>query len=777
MVGRDDVTSELKRFLFTPMSQGKAVLIISGEEGIGKSFLLRTTIKEARERGIMVLEGRPQAVELPQPFYLLHEILNSLVTQRGREAGSQEGLKSLVTLGFARPGARDRGALPMGLLPFGASLESPEEREARLLAALSGRETDIEEEEQELFDKLADHLDDVAADRKLLLAIDDLQYADQASMDFLGYLSRRSRGKNVRVLATCRPEGETPERVSSVLTDIGHEGLLQRIEVRRLTEEESMVLITQLARGHEVAPATAREWYTLSRGNPLAIEQLYRGGTAAAEATKEGMTRTSATLSKLNDEEKRVLTHAAVIGKTFRFHALFRAVGGDEEKLTEMVDSLIRKGTVKEKGNETYEFTSDDLWREVYSAMTERRRRILHRKAAEALEAEKAGGVELAYDLARHYYLAREYQRAFTYNKSAAELAMKSMDNEAATVYLDQALQSLRSIPNRDRAEEEAVVLDYALCLDAAGDVDKAIKLLNEVVTPGRLTLHLAIFFSHAGRWKEAEKLVKDTLDSIGETGDPAMLGIGHRLLGGMAGYRGQFAEAAAHLEKAIPLLQKANMNADAARAKLLLADHKKSLPNAKIEEIDGDYKSGLFELKSLNQPTLLAPAMMNYGLWYIEMGRLDQAMDILEESLTIAEKARNARLIGWTLFNMADLSLIKNDLKRAEELNARSKERLDKVGDKLGLIQVHLIAARLMERKGAHAEAEVEILEAFRLAQEVGFEPDKMEVLFRQGEFYLQRGDKEGAKKRLQELELNNFTKLRPDLEGDFKRFREALQ
>jgi len=58
-----------------------------------------------------------------------------------------------------------------------------------------------------------------------------------------------------------------------------------------------------------------------------------------------------------------------------------------------------------------------------------------------------------------------------------------------------------------------------------------------------------------------------------------------------------------------------------------------------------------------------------------------------------------------------------------------------------------------------------------------VGFEPDQMEVLFRQGEFFLHKGDKEGARKRLEELELREFEKLRPDLKADFHRFREEVK
>jgi tetratricopeptide (TPR) repeat protein len=595
-------------------------------------------------------------------------------------------------------------------------------------------------------------------------------------MDFLGYLSRRARGRNIQILASCRPDAEVPERVRAVLLNISQEGLLHQVDVRMLTEKESGDFLTALSHGKGPLPSTVHEWYSLSHGNPLALEQLLRGDITTVEATKQGPARTSSMLTKLNDDERRVLTHAAVLGKAFRFPVIYRALGGDEEKLTEMIDSLIRKRTLKERGEETYEFTSDELWRDVYDTMTESRRRILHRKVAQALEGDRSGEGLNTYDLAKHYFLALDYEKGLTYNRQAADLARKSMDYEAAALYLDQALHCLRNTPTRDRKDEEALTLELALCLDVTGSLDKAINLLEGMLSPGLLTLHLATLYGNAGRWKEAGKLAKGTLEYLGAAGDPALLGMANQLLGGVASYGGDNKEAAIYLEKAVGYLQKAKMLPQAARAKLLLADKKRNLPNVDRSEIEATYKDGIAELKSTGNATLLATALNNFGLWYMEQNRLDDGIHALEEALSFAENSHNARVTGWTLFNLADVLLMHNEDKRAEELNARAKDCLEKVGDKMGLIQVHLVSARVHELRGENGAAEVELNDALRFAEDVGFELDKLEVLFRQGEFFLRIGDRQGARKMLQELELKEFTKLRPDLAKDFDRFRTAV-
>jgi len=356
LVGRGDILSDLRQFLDASVSPGTAVILLSGEEGVGKSIMLRAAASEARELGFMVLEGRPQAVELPQPFFLVQELLNSLATQRKKKAASQEGLQNIIPFGIGLPVGRDRGALPMGLIPYGVNLESPEDRERRLLSALSGRETNRKEEEQELFDMLADHIDEIAAGEKLILAIDDLQYIDQASMNFLSYLGRRTRGRNMKVMATCRPDAEVPQAVRSEIGGLFREGLLRRLEIRRLTESESREFITLLSRGREVSPATVSEWFSASRGNPLALIQLFRGGTASGGALREGSLPTDTVFAKLSDEDIRVLALASVFGKSFRFHPLYQAIGGDEEHLTEIIDTLTRSGILKDLGGEVYEF-------------------------------------------------------------------------------------------------------------------------------------------------------------------------------------------------------------------------------------------------------------------------------------------------------------------------------------------------------------------------------------------------------------------------------------
>ncbi len=745
---------------------------------MGKSFLLRAIAGEGRAKGLFVLTGQTQASEIPQPFYLLQRVLRSLMDLTASQTDPAEGRTS-GGVGLVGAYSKDRKSIPMMLLPLGLSTESPEEREARLLATLSGRETDEEEEQMALFDRLADHLEEAAGERRLLLILDDLHYADRASIEFLEYYARRAKGRNVKIIATCRPEEEIPERLSSVLNGMSREGLLHKLTLRNLTEPESRELISHISRGLAPSEEVTKEWFALSKGNPLVLEQLARLGSPRTRGATEvtGKTRAQTIFASLTDSERKGLAYATVMGRSFKFHTLYRSLGGDEEKLTETVDSFIQKGLLKETSPETYEFASDELWTEAFNQLTERHRRILHGKIAQAVETTEMGNPLATFELANHYHAARNYEKSLQYNRLAGDIAKKSRDCEARIHYLEQALQALRTQPGRDRKLEEGMVIDMAVCLDTLGEVDRALALLKNELSPGLMTLYYARILTHGGRWKDAEEIALGGLAAIEKSGDPALVGMAYRMLGSIATYRGNYEDAAQHYERAVESLATAGLRAEAAISRLMMADKKRYLSSVDEASIEASYKEAIEELRLEDSPILLATALMNFGLWYVERNMVEDGLAYLEDGLKEAKNSKDARLTGWALFNLADVLLSAGDSERALELNAEAREKLKKVGDKLGLIQVHLVQGRLLGQKGEFEVADLEILEAFRLSKEVGFEPDQLEVLYRQGELYLLKGDREGARKRLAEIDAREFVKLRPDLKRDIDHFRDSLE
>ena len=757
LIGRGDDLAELSRLLHDSASQNVALILLSGEEGVGKSSLLRAAAREARDHGCMVLEGRPQAVELPQPFFLLRELLNSLATQRRRS--------------IAALGSKDRGALPMGLVPV-ASLESPEKREERLLATLSGGEilavsgmdTDREEKEQDLFDKLADHIYEVAAEQDILLAIDDLHYADQASMDFLRYLSRRMRGTKTKVLATCRPDPEVPEMVRNILDDIDREGLLCRLEVKRLTEDESLEFLSYLSPGRELPASTAHEWFATSRGNPLALEQLSRGGITSEDISKDGAVRASAVFAKLSEGDRSVLSHASVLGKSFRFRSLYHMVGGDEEKLSEVVDSLIHHGTLKERGDETYEFSNEQLWREIYNSMSESRRRILHAKAAEAYEKlHPEPTPDIIPEMGRHFYLGRVHDKSLLYNRLAAMLATNAFSPDVAIFYLERALEDLAALPGDHRVDEADVLKEIGEQHDALGNSARADEFYGrslEMLPKEELTLRALILLSRANSARQMDKLgltrqyCEEAVRIFQKVRHKKGLAMAHRSLARVAYREDRIEDGKKEIESTLLFLDPQKDAKDVARYYVELGNVLSIMPDlddqARALEC---YRKAIPTLKSLHDYHELERAYNNLAVATGLSTHPREALKELLEARNCAEKCRDRRFMGWTFFNAVEAHLALGEEKEAAQSNAKAREILSSFNDLVGLQQVAMNDGMLKQHRKAYKDSERAYKDALKRAEDLGYPRLRIEVLLHMASMYVDWGKKDEAIKAVSHL------------------------
>jgi tetratricopeptide (TPR) repeat protein len=754
LIGRGEVLSEFRRVLHTPGLPGVSLMLLTGEEGVGKTTLLRVAARDAREHGFAVVEGRALAVDMPRPFYLLRELFDSLTAQRERKSAPRDELRSLVGLGVSHPRGRDTISLPMGLLPFGASLESPAEREKRLLAALSGGAANLNEAEQELFDRLADHIEEVTAGKKHLFAIDDFQYVDRSSMEFLGYLCRRTRGQGMKLIAACRPEAEIPEMVRAYLDEMGREGLLHRLEVRRLTEEESHEFLGLISRGQEILPEVAKGWVASSRGNPLSLVQLFRGGVASVGISRTGAPHTGTVLAKLSEDDLRILSHASILGKSFRFHSLFQAVGGDEERLTEIVDSLMRNGIVKDLGNETFEFTKEEIWKEIYDSMSDSRRRVLHRKAAEAYEKEfPTPTPDTILEIGHHFYMGRVHDRSLLYNRYAATIATNAFSPDVAIRYLERAREDLSALPGDHRLEEAEVLKEIGEQHTAMGDATRAYELFGESLEKlpeEEETMRALLLLSRANSAREMDQLelarqyCEEALRLLDKAGHKRGLALAHRILGRAAAREGQLEAARTELETTIALLDPDEDAKEVAGCYIDLGNTFSDVDD-KAEQTSAIsfYRKAIQNLEKLRDYRELARAHNNLALTLMP-AHPQEALEEIRMARDYSEKAKDRRGLGWRLFNGVEIYIAVGDIEGATRDNEEAGKILSQLNDRIGIQQIVLNRGILAQYRKSYEEAEKEYLEALRQAEELGYAPKLVEAHIRIASLYADLGRRE---------------------------------
>src|SRR5918998_1057618 len=417
LVGRDGEWEALLR-AYGSVGPGGRLVVLAGEAGIGKTRLAGEFVAHAGGGGAVVVAARCYAGETNLAYGPFVEGLSAVLGREG--AGRLEGLPAGILGEAAR-------LLPelSGLLPEAGSpppLDTPGARSRfyegvlrALLAVLGGPPPGV-------------------------LLLDDLHWADEASLDLLTYLVRRLEDRPLLVLLTWRPEEVTEDhrlrgllaetRRSGVATVLGL-GRLDSDSVRELVTrslgdvaEDPGSLVSRLGGETEGLPLFLSEYLAALAGGELGAGEESWALPGGVQDLLKGRLRT------VGETAGQVLAAAAVVGRSFDFDTVREASGRGEEETLASLEELASRGLIREvpdaaTGGPTYDFDHDKLRTLVYEGTGLARRRLLHRRAAAAL-AGRARGREIgpiAGQIARHHRLAGQDAEAAEYHRLAGDHA------------------------------------------------------------------------------------------------------------------------------------------------------------------------------------------------------------------------------------------------------------------------------------------------------------------------------------------------------------------
>jgi class 3 adenylate cyclase len=242
LVGRDQEVAEIESVLAAARSGAGGLALVEGPAGIGKTTLLRASRERAAERGMLVLHARATELERDYPMGVVRQCLEAAVRQ---ERDRDRLLRGAAAL--AAPVLLDVGDVP----------------ETTPQALLHG-----------LYWVVAN----LSAEAPVLLAVDDAQWADEASLRFLAYLARRLEGNAVAVLIGARPDDEPGRGGQPALAEI-QAAAGRRLEPRPLDVDGVSRVLGEASEG-SVAPAFARACHEATGGNPFLLGELVRALSA-----------------------------------------------------------------------------------------------------------------------------------------------------------------------------------------------------------------------------------------------------------------------------------------------------------------------------------------------------------------------------------------------------------------------------------------------------------------------------------------------------------------
>ena len=715
--GREAETAVLGEALDRVASGRRAVVLIEGEAGIGKTRLLDAALEDARGRGMQVAVGRAEELERTRPFGAVAD-----------------------ALGCARSSRDPRRAAIGELLATGGDGE----RNPITVTSDPGLRFRV-------VDALADLVEELALPGPLLIGLDDLQWADPSSLLTLSALSRRVEYLPVGLIACFRPAPRPAELDRLIAWLAAAAG--RHLSLGGLTGEAVTDLVTDA-----VAAKPGRELLagiSGAAGNPLFVTEM------VGALAQEGMIETSGgraevaqiilpptlrltilrRLSFLPDDTLNTLRAASILGSSFTMSDLSVTMARSALELFQMLAEAIA-GRVLEDDGARLRFRHDLIRDAIYEDLPVTIRRGLHREAGQRLARSGAPSLQVAEQLARG--AGQGDTEAISWlTRAAREAAARSPDAAADLMGRAAGLMPAAD-PDRD-----SLLAERASSLMLAGQIPAALaacrSLLDRRHDPGvegpvRICLGHALLAQGQVRdaLQELERAGQSpALSSTEQSAAKAWAGFARVSLGdldGAAALAGQARSAAAagdHLTTSIVMLTAARIPEARGhlREALGLADQAVRLADEspgrvghrfpvcqtrgrilieldRLAEARSALGAGMRICEELGVRWALSAHQMYLAYGRFVAGEWDDAIAELEASIKLAEETGETYSLVYAHGLLSRISLYRNDLSRAREAAAVADRNLAGWGSGHSLTWVAWPRALILEAGGEPGQA-----------------------------------------------------------------------
>ena len=691
LIGRARELARLKAALdgldATPPA-GKTI-VIGGEAGIGKSSLVGAVMDVARDRDGAALIGAC----LPTgsgavPYAPFVEVLRGL--SRSTEPGRLAAL-----LGPARD--EIGRLLPEVGRPVVTGGGAPSPRADAMESDRAGQ--------GRLFEAILTVIERLARERPIILAIEDIQWADVGTRSLITFLSRNLRQQPVMLLLTVRSDDLDPLLPTvRTLAELERQSWVERIELEPLGRSDVATLLRDLGGDRMSSPRTTDDVLARSGGNPFFIEQLAAAGISdkADYRLPPGLRDVLVErLAALPDRTREVLRGAAVAGRRIDEELLAEVLGLPVPVVADALRPAVAHGVLvdAEPMGGGYAFHHALLAEVAYGELLHGERDRLH--TAIGLEKERRGeigGVPVtAAELAHHWDAARDRDRAIPALLRAGQAAESVYAFAESGAHYERALALLATgdDPSGTTIDRSEILQRAAECAVLTGSYDRAVDLGQQAIIaaelaevadgrpdPLRLGLmhdRLRWFLWEAGDRVAADAAVGEALRLI-PTEPPSAARA--RALGQAAGLRlfgGDVVAARTLAGEAVEVARAARSISELAFG-LGVLGWAEALTGEVDRGID-TYRQGLAIAERLGGAEGIALGHANLAALLDRVGRSEASLAAAREGFAIAQRLGVVRTYGGGLLGHVAKALF--DLGRWDEAAAAADEglELDPVG------------------------------------------------------------------------------------------------
>jgi class 3 adenylate cyclase/tetratricopeptide (TPR) repeat protein len=449
LVGRDAPLAEFTRAWDRSRLGEPGVMFVRGQAGIGKTRFLSHCAEVAHRSGALVLAGGCSS-DVPVPYEPFAEAIRAV-----------DGLDPLVA-------AAVDGTGPLARL-------FPAERSFPSDAELAGGRLD-------LFDAVTELVERLTVSQPVLLVLDDLHWATDATVLLLRHLVEQGRVPRLQLIAAYRDgDVEASHPMHDLPLQLAATAQLSVIDLSSLSERDVAQLVSAVAPAAPIARVAqvAELVRSESAGLPFFVSELIThlastgtldqpAGGASGFAVPDSLQNVVLQrVGRLPDGAKDVLIRAAVIGPTFELDILADVVEQPADDVLDVLDEVVRRGLLTEVGIDRFAFVHAIVRNALLDELSTSRRARAHRRVAEVLEARGADQFD---ELARHWQLGGEEGRSTQYLARAARRDMAALEFESAKHRYRQVIDQQDRSPGTSLVERAEAWLGYAGALRALGD-------------------------------------------------------------------------------------------------------------------------------------------------------------------------------------------------------------------------------------------------------------------------------------------------------------------
>jgi tetratricopeptide (TPR) repeat protein len=700
-VGREKELEELQRHLDSAMAGRGNTILVSAEAGIGKTRLVAEFLNSLKQRQIIKLSGWCLFKPGVPYFPFIEAFSNYYSTLNG--ASEKEELE--LTSWLKEP-AKNKLSVNLQYL-------SPQALKDQTFAAV------------------AKALHSMAAENTIVLLIEDIHWADSASLSLLNYIARVvNDSEKILVLATFRTEELTntsegyPHQLVQTLVMMRREELFTEINLPRLTASNVARIAESMLAG-KVHQGLIDKLAVESEGNPLFVVEslrlLHERKIIVPEKNEWYLTANELgippkikdiiiqRLASLNFAQRRILDAASVIGEEFDAGLLSAVTGEDSLEVLETLNVIAHSTSLVFADENRYRFDHARSKEIIYEALSEPLKHGYHKRIAETLENSHNATLPLR-DLAYHYDQAGNREKAIKYSLKAGQDALLKFSNTEAIRHF---LYVSHNVFDQSTTESRTALEGLGDAYAASSMFGEAIKTFDELADSENGTTKLrAIRKATDAAYAKGDMpdLLVDYAKKATETGLDDSLEMARIIANrgrawGWSGH-GNFEMDLADYQAALQVFEEENSVADVAEVRCRIGSISFMVDSPKEKSLGqllfsvaifrelGDTRKevearrwleqgfsgcGLFEedkralaevLKDCERLGIfnqLVIASVRLSMYYADDGKFDDALAIAFKGLEYSKKTDAAWAQAFAYANLVRLYSLLGDLKQAD--------------------------------------------------------------------------------------------------------------